>query len=209
MADAVNESLEVIAGVSETINPIITKAVIAVLILLIGLILGKLIGNLIRRALHEVKLDKHLRTVSGFKFSLEKGISTFVSYFIYFIAIIMALNSLGLTTAILNMISAAIIIIIVVSFILAVKDFFPNLMAGISIKNKKIFNEGDEIQIKEVKGKIVSIGFLETRMITIYKEEVIIPNSIFNKRQIIIRKKASAEKKTRKARKTKRSKKKK
>ena len=42
MADPVNESLEVITGVSETVNPVIAKAVIAVLILLIGLILGKL-----------------------------------------------------------------------------------------------------------------------------------------------------------------------
>lgn len=199
MANPVNESLGVITDVSETVNPVIAKVVIAVLILLMGLILGKLIGNLIRRALHEVQLDKHLRNLSSFKFSLEKGISTFVTYFIYFIAIIMALNSIGLTTAILNMISAAIIIIVVVSFMLAVKDFFPNFMAGVSIKGKKIFEEGDEIQIKEVRGRIVSISFLETRLVTSYKEEVIIPNSIFNKRQIIIRSKASAKKKARKS----------
>jgi len=196
-AEAVNESLEVITGVSDKVAPVITKIVIAVLILLMGLILGKLLGNLIRRALNEVQLDKHLKTVSGFGFSLEKFISNFVSYFIYFIAVVMSLNSLGLTTAILNMISAAIIVIIVVSFVLAVKDFFPNFMAGISIKGKKIFNEGDEIQIKEVRGKITEIGFLETRLLTAYKEEVIIPNAIFNKRQVIIRKKTSAKKRAR------------
>ena len=195
MADpinAVNESIEAISGVSETVTPLLSKIVIAVLILLIGLILGKLIGNLIRRALNEVQLDKHLKTATGLKLSLERIISSFVTYFIYFIAVVMSLNSLGLTTAILNMISAAIIIIIVVSFILAVKDFFPNMIAGFFIKSKKVFNEGDLIQIKEVKGKISSIGFLETRLLTQYNEEVIIPNSIFNKRQIVIRKKASS-----------------
>jgi len=71
-AEAVNESLEVITGVSDKVAPVITKIVIAVLILLMGLILGKLLGNLIRRALNEVQLDKHLKTVSGFGFSLEK-----------------------------------------------------------------------------------------------------------------------------------------
>jgi len=196
MADPVNESLEVLTGVTNKVNPVLSKIVIAVLILLIGLIIGKLIGNLIRRALNEVQLDKYLRIATGFKLSLEKLLSSFVSYFIYFIAIIMSLNSLGLTTAILNMISAAIIIIIVVSFILAIKDFFPNFIAGIMIRTKKIFNEGDVIQIKEVRGRITSIGFLETKLLTPTKEEVIIPNSLFNKRQItIIRKKFSKIKK--------------
>ncbi|KYK26844.1 hypothetical protein AYK26_04640 [Euryarchaeota archaeon SM23-78] len=194
MADAVNESIEAISGVTDTFTPVLSKIVIAILILLIGLILGKLIGNIVRRALNEVKLDKHLRTVAGFRFSLEKIIANFVSYFIYFIAVVMSLNSLGLTTAVLNMIAAAIIIIVVVSFLLAIKDFFPNFIAGIMIKSKKMFNEGDVVQIKEVKGRITSIGFLETRLLTAQKEEVIIPNSIFNKREVIIKRKAFRKK---------------
>lgn len=190
MANPVNDSIQVITGVADKVTPLLSKIVVAVLILLIGLIIGKLLGNFIRRLLNEVQLDKHLRTTTGFKFSPERIISAFVSYFIYFIAIVMFLNSLGLTTAILNMISAAVIIIIVVSFILAIKDFFPNLIAGIMIRSKKLFNEGDVIQIKEVRGRITNIGFMETRLMTPYKEEVIIPNAIFNKRQIVIRKKA-------------------
>ncbi|MBU1199653.1 MAG: mechanosensitive ion channel family protein [Nanoarchaeota archaeon] len=198
MADAVNDSIQAITGVTGKVTPVVTKIVIAVLILLIGLIIGKLIGNLLRRLLNEIQLDKQFRTTIGLKFSLEKTISGFVMYFIYFIAIVMALNSLGLTTAILHMISAAIIVIIVVSFILAVKDFFPNFIAGIRIRNKKLFNAGDEIQIKEVRGKISSIDFLETRIITKYNEEVIIPNSIFNRRQVVIRKKAFKSQKPKK-----------
>jgi small-conductance mechanosensitive channel len=58
-----------------------------------------------------------------------------------------------------------------------------------------MFNEGDLIQIKEVKGRIVSVGFLETHLLTSDKEEVIIPNSIFNKRQVIISRKVPAKKK--------------
>ncbi|MBW2991087.1 mechanosensitive ion channel family protein [Candidatus Woesearchaeota archaeon] len=195
MADPVNDSLEAISGVTDKLTPILSRIVIAVLILLIGLILGKLLGNLIRRALNEVQLDKHLRTRTGFKFSFEKLLSNFASYIIYFIAVVMSLNSLGLTTTILYMIAAAVIIVIIASFILAVKDFFPNLMAGILIKTKKVFKEGDVVQIKEVRGRIISLGFLETRLMTSQKEEVIIPNSIFNKRQISIKRKARPIKK--------------
>ena len=197
MADP-NDSLEAIVGVSESVTPVVSKIVIAVLILLIGLILGKLIGNLIRRALNEVQLDKHLRKTTGFKFSLERFIGGFATYFIYFIAVVMCLNTVELTTTILNMIAAAIFIIIVISFILAVKDFFPNLIAGFIIKSRKTFNEGDEIQIKEVRGRIIDIGMLEVRILTRFKEEVIIPNAIFNKRQMIIRKRASVKKKPKK-----------
>jgi small-conductance mechanosensitive channel len=57
-----------------------------------------------------------------------------------------------------------------------------------------MFSEGDEIQIREVKGKVAASGFLETKIVTPYKEEVIIPNSVFNKRQVIVRRKAEKPK---------------
>jgi small conductance mechanosensitive channel len=164
-----------------------------VLILLIGLIIGKLVGTLIRRALNEVMLDKHLRSV-GFKFSLEKALGNLVSYIIYIVAVIMCLDRLGLTTAILTIIVAIILFVIAVSFLLAVKDFFPNLVAGMRIRIRKLFKEGDEIQIKEVKGRIISLGLLETRIHTSSDEEVIIPNSVFNKRQVIVKKKSVMQK---------------
>jgi len=190
MVDVINESAGIISEVSRTINPFISKVVIAVIILLVGLIIGKLLGNLIRKALSEVELDKHLRAAVGFRWSIEKGISRIISYFIYLVSIILSLNSLGLTTAILVIISVVIIFVITLSFLLAIKDFFPNLLAGIRIRMRHLFSVGDEIQIKEVKGIVVSLGYMETRLETSFKEEVIIPNSIFNKRQIIIRRKA-------------------
>lgn len=192
MADAVNGSLEVINGVTQTISPLLSRIVLAVLILLVGLIVGKLLGNLMRRILNEVQLDKHVRSGTGFRISLEKFIGNLTSYFIYFITIVLTLNSLGLTAAMLIIITAIILFVLAVSFLLAVKDFFPNIMAGIRIKMKHLFSEGDEIQIKEVRGKITAINLLETRLLTSFKEEVIIPNSLFNKRQVVVRKKASA-----------------
>jgi small-conductance mechanosensitive channel len=81
-------------------------------------------------------------------------------------------------------------LVIAVSFILAVKDLFPNLFTGLRIRIRKLFSEGDEVQIKELKGRVVNVGLLETRIKTLSDEEVIIPNSFFNKRRVIVRKKA-------------------
>jgi small conductance mechanosensitive channel len=194
MVDVVNESLGVVSGVSETVDPLLSRIVIAALILLIGLIIGKLAGTLIRRLLNEIRLDKNVRA-KGFKLSLEKFIGNLVSYIIYLIAIILSLNRLGLASAIFAIIAGVIVVVVVVSFLLSIRDFFPNFFAGLRIKLKKFFSEGDEIQIKEVSGRIASIGFLETRITTSSDEEIIIPNSIFNKRQIIVKKKASVKKK--------------
>jgi len=192
MADVVNESVGVLNEVGQSMNPWLSRIVITILILLIGLIIGKIAGTLIRRLLNEVQLDKYVR-ITGFRFSVEKFIGNTVSYVIYLIAIIMSLNQLGLTKAILTILVAIIFFVIAASFLLAVKDFFPNLFAGMSIKFRRLFSEGDEIQIKEVKGKVLSIGFLETRMKTHFNEEIIIPNSLFNKRQVIVRKKAASK----------------
>ncbi|MBN2459533.1 mechanosensitive ion channel [Candidatus Woesearchaeota archaeon] len=193
MADTVNQSLEMIDGVSNAFSPLISNIVVAVLILLLGLIIGKLSGNLVRRALNEVQLDKSLRSAVKIKFSVEKAIGSLVSYMIYFVAVILSLNKLGLTAAIITILAFIIVLIITISFLLTVRDFFPNLLGGMRIKNG-MFSEGDEIQIREVKGKVISSGFLETRIMTPYKEEVIIPNSVFNKRQVIVRRKPQKNK---------------
>ncbi len=201
MANPVNESLEMISGVSQKAGDVLSNIVIAVLILLLGLIIGKLLGNLIRRALNEIQLDKYFRTAVKVRFSLEKFIGNLVSYVIYFIAAIMSLNKLGLTTAIVTIITAIIVLVIVLSFLLAVKDFFPNLIGGARVKTKKLFKEGDNVQIREVRGRVTYSGLLETRLITPYDEEVIIPNSVFNKRQVIVRRKSSDNKGEKKAKK--------
>ena len=194
MVNVVNESLGVVNEVSNTVSSSLSRIVIAVIILLIGLIIGKLAGLLIKRLLNELRLDKNIKA-KGFKFSLEKFIGNLVSYVIYIITIVMSLNRLGLTTAILSIIAGLIVLVILISFILSVRDFFPNFFSGMRIKLRKLFSEGDEIQIKEVAGKITSLGFLETRIRTSSDEEIIIPNSIFNKRQIVVRKKSSTKNK--------------
>jgi len=190
MADVVNQSLGVVSGVSNAVSPQLSNIVIAILILLIGLIIGKLAGLIIKRVLNELRLDKHIKA-RGFNFPIEKFISNIASYVIYVIAVIMSLNRLGLTTAILTIIAGIIALVILVSFALSVRDFFPNLFTGLRIKLNKLFSEGDEIQIKEVTGKVIALGYLETRIKTSSNEEIIIPNSIFNKRPVVVKKKAS------------------
>jgi len=167
---------------------IVSKLVVAAIIVLIGLILGKLLGKLIHRLLSDMKIDKTLRKATGIKIPIEDMISAFATYFIYFIAAIMALNHLGVTTGILNIISVAIMIVIVLSVFLGIKDWIPNAISGIIIHKKDFLHEGDKIEIDNIKGKIIHINLIETKVETKSGDIICIPNSHITKSKVVKKK---------------------
>jgi len=177
--------ISIIDYVNNIFSGFYTKILASVVVLLIGIILGKIAGKLLKRILHEVELDVILKKASGIDMGLEKILSGFTTYFIYFIAIIMALNQLNITTTVLQMISGAVIIIIIISIVLAIKDFIPNMFAGIYIYRNRFIKEGETIKVKGIEGKIVKINLVETKIETKGKDVVYIPNSALTKTEII------------------------
>lgn len=157
------------------------KFVIAIIILLVGFIIARIVGRLTKKVLSELEVDYILKKGAGVKFSLEKFVSKSIEYFIYFLAIVLTLNQLGVTTTVLHLIAGAVILIIVVSFILAIKDFIPNLMAGFIIYQRKRFKDGDYIKVGEVEGRIKHITLLETKLQTKSGDTILIPNSMLAK----------------------------
>ncbi|MBW2985054.1 mechanosensitive ion channel family protein [Candidatus Woesearchaeota archaeon] len=166
------------------LSGIFTKIVVAIIILLIGFIIGKILGRLLQKVLHEFETDKALKKSAGIHFSIEHLFGALLSYFIYFIAIIMALNQVGLTSAILNMLSGAVILLILISMILAIKDFVPNMVAGIFIFQKGIIKEGDIISFDKIKAKVVETTLIETKLESKSKDIIYIPNSALMKKEI-------------------------
>lgn len=163
---------------------IVTKVVVAVVILVIGFIVGKIIGRLTQRLLHEFELDNILKMATGIKISMEELISHFITYLVYFLALVMALNQIGLTTTLLNIISAGIIILIIIFILLGIKDFIPNILAGIFIHQKGMVKEGDRIKVKDIKGKIVHINLVDTRLKTREGDLIYIPNSVLIRNEL-------------------------
>lgn len=157
----------------------------AIIILLVGFILAKLFGRVVQRILHEIEVDKILKTATHIEVKAESWTGTFVTYFVYFITIIMALNQLHITTTVLQMLSAAIIVIFIISIILAVKDFIPNMFAGFYIYRNKFINEGETIRVKGIEGKIIHINLVETKIETKDGDIVYIPNSVLTKTEVI------------------------
>lgn len=169
------------------IGNFLSSVILAIIILLTGFIAGKIVGAILRRFLRDIDLDKRAKFTLKTKVSLERLFSALASYIIYLTTLVFSFNVLGLTSAIVTLIFALFLFIAAVSFLLAVKDFFPNLIAGFRVKFGDMFKVGDEIRIKEVRGKVTDIGLLETRIITVLKEEIIIPNRLFIKRQVLVK----------------------
>jgi small-conductance mechanosensitive channel len=130
-----------------------------------------------------------LRQAAKVRFSIEKSAGSFVRYFLYFVFIIMALNQVGLTTTLLHMISGAIIILVALAIFLGIKDFVPNLLAGIFIQRKKMVKEGDRIRVKGIEGRVLSIDLVEARVETKSGDLIYIPNSVLTKEEVVVKRK--------------------
>ena len=96
----------------------------------------------------------------------------------------MALTHLGLTTTVLNIIIVAIITIVIITIFFIIRDIFPNIIAGIFIKQKNNIKEGDYIEIDSKTGKIVNINAIEITIKTKEGNIIYIPNSLLSKKEI-------------------------
>ena len=164
-----------------------TNIVVAVIILLVGFIIARIASKLIQKILHEIELNKIIKK-AGLKLALEEIIHNFIKYFIYFITVIWALSELGLTTTVLNFLSLAVLVLIVISILLAIKDFIPNAFAGFMIYQKSILQKGNKISIDGIKGEVEKITLIETEIKTKTGDIIHIPNSFITKKKLTIKK---------------------
>ncbi|MFQ5474982.1 MAG: mechanosensitive ion channel domain-containing protein [Candidatus Nanoarchaeia archaeon] len=175
---------------TEQFSGFFAKFIVAVIILLIGFIIGKLFGRLVYKFLHGLEVNKNLSRLAHIKIGFEEVMEAFTTYFIYFVTIVTVLQQLGLATTVLNMIAGGVIVIIILSTLLGVKDFIPNAVAGMIIQRKDFVNVGDVIKVKGMQGKVTDISLVETKIETKGKDTIFIPNSVLTKTEVVKVKKA-------------------
>lgn len=159
----------------------------AVISLLIGFIIGKVLGKLTQRALNEVEVN-HILKKAGIPFGMEELLGHIVEYFIYFIAIVIALDQIGVTAFVLYAIAAAVLAILVIAFVLSIKDFVPNFIAGVRLNYRKYFTVGDTITVGTVTGKVKNFGLLETTLESKNKDIIHLPNATMITQEVRVRK---------------------
>ena len=179
---------EFVAYVDMLLSNVVINIIVVALILLFGFVVGKLLGKLVHRVLHEAEVDKILRKV-GIKVSLGVVLGTIVSYVIYFVAVMMALNRFGLATKFLGLISVILLVFFLVSFVLALVDFVPNAFAGLVIHQKEKVCVGDVVSVGNLTGKVVKMSLLGVELVTVKKDVIHVPNSVFLKSALVVKRK--------------------
>ena len=184
MSEFIDTVIAAYEAVRESTSGIFYKFIVSIILLLIGFILGKILGRLIYKFLHSFEINETFSKLSGATLKIEEIAETFTTYFIYFITVVLVLQQIGLVSTILHMIAAGIIILIILSTFLGIKDFIPNAIAGFFIQNKKEFKVGQTIKVKGMQGKISEITLLETKIETKSGDIIFIPNSVLSRTEV-------------------------
>ncbi len=172
-----------------TLNSITLNLIAAIVILIVGLIIGRFISNLTRKILNELEFDRILKEQARIKLPTTELISSIIKYVIYVIAIVLALNQVGLRSFILNIILTIIIVLLIIFMVLSLKDFIPNLVAGLFLHQKRNIQPGDFLQVNNIEGEVLSITLFETRIKSKNNEIVYIPNSLLTKNIVVKKRK--------------------
>ena len=149
-------------------------------ILLIGLALGVLVKKLVFRILKEIELNKIMSRV-GVTYNLEHWISSILSYLVYLVTMIFFLEQLGITSIVLILILGAVLMFVVLTAIVGLKDVIPNFVAWVLLQRKGRMIEGHHVNVREIGGRVERIGFLETEIRTENGDLLYVPNSLFLK----------------------------
>jgi small conductance mechanosensitive channel len=185
MATFIDTIVSVYGAVRESTSGLFYKFIVSIVLLLIGFILGKICGRLIYKFLHSFEINETFSKLSGATLKIEEIAETFTTYFIYFVTVVIVLQQIGLVSTILHMIAAGVLILIILSTFLGIKDFIPNAIAGFFIQSKKEFKVGQRIKVKGMQGTIIEINLLETKIETKSGDIIFIPNSVLSKTEVM------------------------
>ena len=163
----------------------IIRLLAAFLIIILGLIIGNIVKNVTKRILKGAELNRVIEEQLKVKWNLEKHISNIAKYLVYTIMFIIFLDILGIPTKILWAVFIVVLIAVVLFIFLAFKDWLPNLVSGIYILRTKKIKKNDIIETRGIRGKVIEINLLETKIETNNNEIISIPNHNLTKYEVV------------------------
>jgi small-conductance mechanosensitive channel len=190
MANITNNKLLLVDEANQTLsilNPIITQVIIAVVICFLGFIAGKIVQRLILKIFEISDFDRIFRRKTGLRVNVSEIVAVIAAYFIYLVAIVMALSRLNITTAVITTIVILLLIVLLLFVIFGLNNVFANLSAGIIVRFRKNIKAGEYIRVKDknVEGYVIGINIFSIQLETLKDETVFIPNMVIFRSEII------------------------
>jgi len=173
-------NVTVVGEVATTAQSYLSLIIEGIVILLIGFGIGILAKKFILRILKELNLNKIMSTV-GIRYNLEEIVSSIISYVIYLFTVVIFLDKLGIRSIVLYLLVGAILMLIILTFLVGLKDIIPNFIAWLILQKKEKIKEGRYVKVKNISGRVEKVGFLETEIKTENGDILYVPNSLFLK----------------------------
>ncbi|MDP2750235.1 MAG: mechanosensitive ion channel [Nanoarchaeota archaeon] len=178
-------SAQFVSTIAKILSPVMQDIVVALVTLLLGLIIARLLGKLVEQLIIFAKLNKVFKKATGVRVAFSEVAGSIVIYLFYFITIVITLNLLKATSIVIYAFSGIILFVVILALLLGIKDFIPNMFAGVYISHKGLLRVGDFVKFKDIEGRITEIGLVGTKIVTDQKDLFYIPNSILAKSEII------------------------
>ena len=163
-----------------TIGTYFNKILVGIVILLVGFGIGILVKKILDRVLKEVELNRIMGKV-GLTHNLESILSNIIAYLVYLFTIEFFLQHLGIGSYVLLIIVGAVLMLIILTFLVGMKDVIPNFIGWLYIQKKGKMKEGHHVNIREIGGRVERIGFMETEIKTERGDILYVPNALFMK----------------------------
>lgn len=127
------------------------------------------------------KYLRRKRTQGSLDQGKEYAIMQILTYLIYVIAFVLAIDSLGIKITVLLAGSTALL----VGLGLGLQDFFRDLVAGFIILTERTVTAGDIVEINGVIGQVKEVGLRTTSLFTREDIVLIVPNTKLTTDQVI------------------------
>ena len=176
-----------VKGAVETASSYFTHIAVGIVILLVGFGLGILAKKLMQKVLSEVELNKIMNKV-GLTYDLETWVSSIIMYLIYLATVIVFLDHFDIGSIVLYLLLGGVLMLIILTFLVGLKDVIPNLIGWIYIQRNSKLKEGHRVEVKEISGIVEKIGYLETEIKTENHDILYVPNSLFLKSKFKLKK---------------------
>lgn len=150
----------------------------SVVILLVGFALGMVAKKFLQRVLQEVELNRISRRVNIF-YNVEKAIASICAAVIYLMTVVFFLDFLGVKSMVLYLFAGALLLLVVLTFIIGLKDVLPNFIGWIYLQRNHLIKEGYHLDVQDISGTVERIGYLETEIKTERGDILYVPNNLF------------------------------
>ncbi len=146
---------------NSVVSSFMNKYVIALVILLLGFAVGKLLGKLVEFLLHKLHLNDKINRFTGHDILFEETVGYFISFVLYFIFLVWALEKMGVIQNILSWLAFGIILIMVFSLIFSLRTLTLDFLSGAIIRGRNLLKKRQYVKIGTVRGMVLKVDLFD------------------------------------------------